>query len=60
MAKPKAAKSKKMLVPKRIADALKRFPKVVRLQQQRAIERQRFLKETFGDLVKQLKKLRGE
>ena len=52
------AKEKRNNIPKDIAEALKRFPSVVRTQERRAIERQRFLKKTFGDLVKQLRKAR--
>ncbi|MBI4925887.1 MAG: hypothetical protein HY843_08195 [Bdellovibrio sp.] len=39
-----------------IKKALNRFPKIVADKKRRYKERQKFLKETFGDLVKQLNK----
>ena len=45
-------------ISKELASALKRFPKVVKLQEKRALEQQKFLKKTFGPLVKQLNKNR--
>ena len=50
------AKEKQSKISKDIAEALKRFPKVVKTQESRAVERNRFLKKTFGPLVKQLNK----
>lgn len=50
------AKRKLDQLPKEIEAALKRFPKVVKTQERRALEEQRFLKKTFGALVKELGK----
>ena len=50
------AKEKKSKIQKDIADALRRFPSVVKLQERRAYAQRRFLKKTFGPLIKQLNK----
>lgn len=44
---------------KEIEAAIKRFPKVVKTQERRALEEKRFLKKTFGPLVRELEKKRG-
>ena len=46
----------KLYISKELAAALKRFPKVVKEQEKRALEQMRFIKKTFGPLVKELKK----
>ena len=51
-------KGKKSQIQKDISDALRRFPKVVKMQERRALAERRFLKKTFGPLVKQLNKLK--
>ena len=53
------AKEKVDKLPKDIEAAIKRFPKVVRTQERRALEEKRFLKKTFGALVKQLGNKKG-
>lgn len=40
---------------KEIQKALKRFPKIVALKKKRYKDRQKFLKKTFGPLVKYLR-----
>lgn len=52
------AKRKLDKLSKEIDAAIKRFPKVVKTQERRALEEQRFLKRTFGALVKDLGKKR--
>lgn len=39
-----------------LQEALDDFPKLVARQEKRARERKRFLKKTFGDLIRQLEK----
>jgi len=41
-----------------LCTALRRFPNAVRTEHRRALERKKFLKETFGALVKELEKER--
>ena len=42
-------------VPAPIREALRRFPSVVRRKRIRYQKRQKFLRETFGELVRELK-----
>ncbi len=53
MSKPKMSSEYQKKL-REIQAALDAFPRVVREKKRRYLERQRFLKRTFGDLVKEL------
>ncbi len=62
MKKTKSKKRKKATppMPRDIAAALRRFPRVVRQKTERYRKRQKFLKKTFGKLIRELDRLERE
>ena len=50
--------AKKTAFERNIEKTLKAFPKHIAEKKKRALARKKFLKETFGDMVKEIRKMK--